>query len=234
MDPVILIFGGLAAFFIFKLFSVLGDSSDGPGTNSEGNDDFETLRNALTGNSSKNAKRKSEATEDNVVELHPSGNTNTDPAPEPVRAISPAGKTLLGADESFDEKAFLDGAKYAYEMIVEAFADNDISSVRAYLSENVRLAFEGAIEQRKLNNHKQELTFIGVDSSTLSEAKVNDDQFIAVTDFTSNQVRVTRDAEDNIIDGDPNRVDLVRDRWTFARKRGSDDPNWVLVATGSA
>ena len=56
----------------------------------------------------------------------------------------------------------------------------------------------------------------------------------AVVEFTSNQVRVTRDAEGEVVEGDPNRIDLVKDRWTFARKLASNDPNWVLVGTGGA
>jgi predicted lipid-binding transport protein (Tim44 family) len=57
---------------------------------------------------------------------------------------------------------------------------------------------------------------------------------LAVTDFASNQVRVSRDKDGNVVEGDPSRIDLVRDRWTFSRKTASSDPNWVLVATGGA
>ena len=31
-----------------------------------------------------------------------------------------------------------------------------------------------------------------------------------------------------------NRIDLVKDRWKFSKKRSSRDPNWTLVATGGA
>jgi predicted lipid-binding transport protein (Tim44 family) len=44
---------------------------------------------------------------------------------------------------------------------------------------------------------------------------------------------VVRDAEGDIVEGNPNEIKKSRDIWTFARVMGSDDPNWKLVATGA-
>ena len=41
-----------------------------------------------------------------------------------------------------------------------------------------------------------------------------------------------RQAGGDIVEGDPNAIKRQRDVWTFARSMGSNDPNWVLVATG--
>ena len=43
---------------------------------------------------------------------------------------------------------------------------------------------------------------------------------------------VVKNAEGDVIEGDPNEIKRQRDVWTFARNMGSDDPNWQLVATG--
>ena len=40
-----------------------------------------------------------------------------------------------------------------------------------------------------------------------------------------------RDAQGNIVDGDPKAARKQRDIWTFARRMGQSDPNWQLVAT---
>jgi predicted lipid-binding transport protein (Tim44 family) len=50
--------------------------------------------------------------------------------------------------------------------------------------------------------------------------------------FVSDQVNVTRDAEGNILDGDPEQLAEIVDLWTFARDTSSRDPNWELVSTG--
>ena len=34
------------------------------------------------------------------------------------------------------------------------------------------------------------------------------------------------------VEGSATQVKRQRDVWTFARRMGSDDPNWQLVATG--
>jgi predicted lipid-binding transport protein (Tim44 family) len=43
---------------------------------------------------------------------------------------------------------------------------------------------------------------------------------------------VVRDAEGNIVEGDPNEIKQQRDVWTFTRDLSSDDPNWLLTGTG--
>jgi predicted lipid-binding transport protein (Tim44 family) len=48
------------------------------------------------------------------------------------------------------------------------------------------------------------------------------------------QINVTRNAEGEVVDGDPGEVTTVTDIWTFARNTQSRDPNWTLVATGTS
>jgi predicted lipid-binding transport protein (Tim44 family) len=95
-------------------------------------------------------------------------------------------------------------------------------------------AFRGAIADREAKGLTADLKFVGIDSASIASSRVEGDAMLAVTDFASNQVRVTRDKDGNVVEGDPSRIDLVRDRWTFSRKTASNDPNWVLVATGGA
>ena len=47
----------------------------------------------------------------------------------------------------------------------------------------------------------------------------------------SELISVTRDAEDEVVEGDSKKVREVTDIWTFAREVNSRDPNWKLVAT---
>lgn len=207
MDPVLIIFIGLSAFVAYRLFSVLGAR-----TGHEQTRDVEGLQRAR-----------------NTAENHD--------APQRARELPPvsAGATALReADPEFDERQFLDGARVAYEMIVEAFAAGDLKSIRRFLSPSVYEAFKAAVSAREEGGRTSELKFVGIDAASIASSEVSENQMIAVTDFSSNQVRVTYDRAGEVVDGDANRIDLVKDRWTFARALGSNDPNWLLIATGGA
>jgi predicted lipid-binding transport protein (Tim44 family) len=52
--------------------------------------------------------------------------------------------------------------------------------------------------------------------------------------FVSEQISALYDAAGAVIEGDPNVTTEVTDFWTFARDTRSSDPNWTLVATGTA
>ena len=52
-------------------------------------------------------------------------------------------------DPGFDEAGFLDGAARAYEMILTAFADDDLTPVRDFLGAEVAAGFEAAIGARR-------------------------------------------------------------------------------------
>jgi predicted lipid-binding transport protein (Tim44 family) len=43
---------------------------------------------------------------------------------------------------------------------------------------------------------------------------------------------VVKDASGEIVEGKVDVIKRQKDVWTFARKMGSDNPNWQLVATG--
>ena len=42
-------------------------------------------------------------------------------------------------------------------------------------------------------------------------------------------ISVKKDKDNKIIDGDPNKITTVIDRWKFTRKISSSNPNWYLA-----
>lgn len=209
MDPVILIFGGVAAFIIFRLVSLLGTRTG------------HEQRREIDGGQS-------------PVRANETGQPVEEEGRRPLRPVSPAAEPLRAADAGFDEKAFLEGARAAYEMIVEAFTAGDLKSIRRFVDQSVYEAFRSAVSAREAAGYAAELKFVGTDSVSIVSSEVRNGVMSVVADFASNQVRVTRDRNGDVVGGDPNRIDLVKDRWTFERKAASRDPNWILVATGAA
>ena len=211
MDPVLLFCIGVAGFVLFRLFSVLGTR-----TGHEARHEIEP---------------RPRRAADEETSSRADANAGDDDAP--VVPVSTNARILREADAQFDESEYLSGARLAYEMIVEAFASGDLKSIRAFLGDSVYDAFKQAVVSREEAGHAADVKFVGIEHAAIVDADVDDDWMTAVTEFTSNQVRVTRDKDGEIVDGDPNRIELVKDRWTFAKKRSSRDPNWTLIATGA-
>jgi len=214
MDPVVLFFAGVAAFVIFRLISVMGTR-----TGHEPRQDLEASPRPARASAADDARHEELGREEEI---------------RPPKPVSTNARVLREADPQFDEAAFITGARAAYEMIVEAFASGDLKSIRPYISEPIYNAFKGAVASRDAAGHVTDLKFVGIESAAIASADVDADAMSATVEFASNQVRVTRDKDGEVVDGDANRIDLVKDRWTFARKRNSNDPNWTLVGTGGA
>lgn len=150
---------------------------------------------------------------------------------------SPLGKSLtalMRADPSFDPNHFLDGAKAAYELIVMAFAQGDEAELQQLLSNEVFEGFQRAIREREERGEKVESNLVGIDKADIIEAEVKNGTAYVTVKFVSELISVTRDAEGEVVEGDPKKVREVTDIWTFAREVGSRNPNWKLVATEAA
>lgn len=155
-------------------------------------------------------------------------------APDPPVTGSTTAASLARiklADPAFDEAEFVDGAKAAYEMIVTAFARGDMATLQAMLAPEVYSGFAQAIAEREKAGHKLETIVNTIKSATLTEAELKGSVAEVTVKFVSELVNVTRNAEDQVVDGSPGAVEDVTDVWTFSRDTRSKDPNWTLIGT---
>lgn len=154
-----------------------------------------------------------------------------------VDISSNAGKAfaaMKAVEPDFSVTEFQGGARQAYELILMAFEGGDLETLDKFLSADVYETFETVINERKAKGLQVDAQFVGV-----SEMKIIDASFdprskeAEVTlRFVAELTSVVRNAQGEVIEGDPNKVKRQTDVWTFARKMGQDDPNWELVATG--
>ena len=150
---------------------------------------------------------------------------------------SPLGQSLTGlmqADPGFDPAPFLDGAKMAYEAIVMAFAEGDEATLEQLLGTDVFEGFQRAIRERETRGEKVLSSLVGIDKADIIEVEVKNRTAYVTVKFVSELISVTRDADGDVIEGDPKKVREVTDIWTFAREVASKNPNWKLVATEAA
>ena len=135
------------------------------------------------------------------------------------------------ADQRFDLRHFLSGARGAFEMIVEAYSAGDKDALRPLLADAVFRRFAGAIDQRRAAGQTLETQLIAIRAADVVEAGMKGSNARIAVRITSEQVNVVRDSEGNVVDGDPGSAEEVVDIWTFERDTKSSDPNWTLVET---
>lgn len=148
-----------------------------------------------------------------------------------VPTAGPGVRAILAADPSFDVARFLEGAKAAYRMILEAFWKGDLDTLRSHVDAHVYEAFAGAVEQRQKDNLTLDNRLVEIDQAVISEATLERGIAILTVRFEADIAAVTRNAEGQVVAGSLSDAVQTRDLWTFRRDTGASDPNWVLIET---
>lgn len=145
--------------------------------------------------------------------------------PEAAAALDAIAK----ADSRFDGRAFLDGARRAYEMIVGAFAKGDRDALRPLLSKEVFDGFSHEIARREAAGETLETAIVAIDQTLIDSANAAPRNNQITVRFAVRLQQALRDKAGEMIDGGATRP--VEELWTFARDPRASDPNWKLVAT---
>lgn len=212
----LLVLAGIAIFLILRLKSVLGTR-----------DGFEPSQQAR-----KSAPSPQRRQDFEVIEGGPDHDI-TDHAPEGSdTAKALADMKLVQGDFAVGE--FLQGAKQAYEWILMAFERGNLEEIQPFLDDDVHEAFKTVVDSRAQQGLTVDAEFVGVRETSLVNAKFDNATNAAeiTVRFIGELISVVRDANGEIIEGEPGKPKKQKDTWTFERIMGSDDPNWRLVATG--
>ncbi len=146
----------------------------------------------------------------------------------------PGLRAIVAAEPQFDVTRFLEGAKSAYRMILEAFWRGDEEALRGLVSDDVHAAFAEAIEARRSQGQILENRLIAIEQATIVSAAVAAGEARVAVRFDADIAAVTRDAESNVIGGSTSDAVQTHDVWTFVRTVRASDPNWILVDTDEA
>jgi predicted lipid-binding transport protein (Tim44 family) len=213
----IIILAGIALFLVLRLRSVLGTR-----------DGFEKPPGVPA--------PTTPARRDRSFEVIEGGGPDPDIA-DFIDAESAAGRALAAmkkVDPSFSVHDFSHGARQAYEMIVMAYENGDLDTLREFLSPEVYQPFAEAIEARRAKGYTVQADFVGIREVSLVDAHFDpatSEADVSVR-FLGELTSVVRDPEGAVVEGDPKEIKQQRDVWTFTRNMASDNPNWLLTGTG--
>ena len=143
----------------------------------------------------------------------------------------PGVRALLAADPSFDVARFLEGAQAAYRLILESFWKGDLESMRPHVDGHIYDAFAGAVEQRAKDGLVLDNRLVAIEQAVIAGAEVERKIALVTVRFEADIAAVTRNAAGDVVAGSTSDAVQTRDRWTFRRDVGANDPNWLLVET---
>ena len=109
-------------------------------------------------------------------------------------------RALIAADPSFDVAQFIEGAKSAYRMILEAFWKGDESTLEWLTERDVRDAFGQAIAERNAAGHVLDNRLVSIERAVVTEASVEGGVARVAVRFDADIAAITRDADGNLID----------------------------------
>jgi predicted lipid-binding transport protein (Tim44 family) len=118
----------------------------------------------------------------------------------------------------FDHKVFLEGAKFAFETIINAFNKSDKKTLKSLLTNEVYNTFEQAINEEKNNPDFQ---FYSLTVQGVEEVNINKELISITLKIISEQFK----------ESDESSVTKKEDTWTFQKTTDSNSPIWLLSAT---
>ncbi|MEH6701290.1 Tim44/TimA family putative adaptor protein [Parasphingorhabdus sp.] len=143
-------------------------------------------------------------------------------------------REILAADRNFDVGRFVEGARAAYGMVLEAFWKGDKEELRLLCDDDVYESFVEVIDAREKRGEVLENQLVRIDNARISEAEYRRPVASITVQFDADIASVVRDKKGELIGGSLSDAAETHDVWTFSRDLSSANPNWLLDETDEA
>lgn len=160
------------------------------------------------------------------------------PVRMPIAGVTPAIerglREIAAADRRFDLTAFLEGAKGAYRMVLEAFWKGDKETLGELCDRDVYEGFAGAIAAREAAGETLDNRLVRIEEAVIVSAAYEAPIARVTVRFAADIAAVTRNAAGQVVAGSLDDAVEARDLWTFSRNVTSSSPDWLLDETDEA
>ena len=161
----------------------------------------------------------------------PQADNNVREFPGVMPAVERGVREISAADRRFEIIGFLEGAKAAYGMVLEAFWNGDRETLKELCDDDVYQSFDAAITMREQAGETLDNTLIRIEEAVIDRASLDGTMARVAVRFVADIAAVTRDKDGNMIAGSLDDAIETRDIWTFMRDVNSVNPNWLLDET---
>ena len=168
----ILIFAVIAVLLVLRLRSVLGQRTG-----------YEQPQDKSGASRFQKGKNDNEP-----IQLHPENDG-------PVLVAEQGLDALRRMDRSFSEKQFLQGASMAFDMILTAYAEGDLTQLKRLLGYDLLQSFTESVQARNKAGESLSITLDDMKEASIINIMVRDKIASITVHFHSVQTRIARDAD---------------------------------------
>jgi predicted lipid-binding transport protein (Tim44 family) len=216
----IIILAMIAAFLGLRLYSVLGRRAEHEEEPIRGRLDDKQAAPGASQPTSVSRPSNAQPAAENLLE-----------AGAGLPAVERGIREIVAADRRFDLTSFMEGARSAYRMVLEAFWRGDKEELAQLCDRDVLDGFVTAIDARIEAGEVLDNRLVRINEMTIVAASYDAPLARISVRFAADIATVTRDSNGTMIAG--SLVDAIdsRDVWTFVRNVNSPDPDWLLDET---
>ncbi len=139
-------------------------------------------------------------------------------------------KEVIEKDSNFALEDFIEGAKMAVEMVLKAYSDGDKAMLKELLSDELYGNMSAQLDSQLQQGLVATKSLIAIEDVEIASATVAASRVKIGLRFLTEQINVTKDSNDSVVEGDPKAIITVEDEWEFERNIRSSNPNWTIIS----
>jgi predicted lipid-binding transport protein (Tim44 family) len=139
-------------------------------------------------------------------------------------------KKIKARYHNFDLNKFIEGAKGAYDMILESFNKNLPEEIKIYMSDDIYNNYRQLLDGYAEKNYKFETVVTRIEKAVITSVQTNEVSARITVELSAYNISCLKDETGNIIQGDPDNVTPVVDIWVFERLYTAHNSAWTVVA----
>jgi predicted lipid-binding transport protein (Tim44 family) len=140
-------------------------------------------------------------------------------------------RAIANADRQFDPALFLEGARSAYGLILEAYWKGDKDALHYLCDDDVYESFAEAIDARAERGERLENRLVRIEDARIIDASYDHSVARVTVRFDADIASLVKDANGTVIGGSMTDAVESHDVWTFFRDVKGRDRNWKLDET---
>lgn len=160
----------------------------------------------------------------------PTGTSSAKGSPFPLDEVTHGVRQITASDATFREDQFLEGARYAFDMLQAAWSTWQIDRLQSLVTQPMWGILQAQDKQRRNSNQRDITENIQYQTVEISQVWQEAGQDWITVHYVVNMLEYATNEQGHVVEGSNQHPVTVEEYWTFCRQVGSTDPNWLLSA----